>query len=537
MWNNSKYNPKTGRYDITPRPINPSKSPTTIPPQYGTVGQAVPPPLMRQGGVQYPFGGFRAKGGRVDPKKRYIVGENGPEEIVLDEPGQVTPLNTDPIHRGQSARESYGNPSNTVDAKRPNLLQDTSGISLQNQQNMPPPLMDEGGPRTIQDPARIAPNVFTSQARPEAGDDPISQQKAIVQDAIAAPAEKQPAWKQALWWGLQGVREAVQPGSGNLQYLGQAQKEERIRRENANLQPLLQQQAQDLEMRKMQAQTQGIEAQNTAAGLELDLMRNPDLAAGIRSGNVTPELANKAQGVGITTSPYDVRPRLRREVNGGLEETPETGAGNWSPSQGASQNLVNTPVQRKVEGQDPYYISGAQAEASNTAAQREMSDITQQRMKIDADYEEEKLKADNSDIKALDNWRDAERKRVVDQKKREGVMQAKAKQVQDLDTQISNLERQLQTESQKGLLADTSKIEDRIEKIRERRSKLEAEVAEANAEYQANSQATPKPTPTKRRTSGRTISRAKLAERAKALGTTVDELLKLPGADRYQVVD
>lgn len=36
-----------------------------------------------------PFGAFLAKGGRVRPNRRYIVGEEGPEELVVDAPGSV----------------------------------------------------------------------------------------------------------------------------------------------------------------------------------------------------------------------------------------------------------------------------------------------------------------------------------------------------------------------------------------------------------------------------------------------------------------
>jgi hypothetical protein len=48
-----------------------------------------------------PFGGYRADGGRVKPKKSYLVGENGPEMIMVDEPGKVIPIKPTPTFPNQ----------------------------------------------------------------------------------------------------------------------------------------------------------------------------------------------------------------------------------------------------------------------------------------------------------------------------------------------------------------------------------------------------------------------------------------------------
>lgn len=56
-------------------------------------------------GYEAPFGGYRRHGGRVRPGRRYIVGEDGPEEIILDQPGTVIP--NDDLHGDMTAEEKY----------------------------------------------------------------------------------------------------------------------------------------------------------------------------------------------------------------------------------------------------------------------------------------------------------------------------------------------------------------------------------------------------------------------------------------------
>lgn len=48
-------------------------------------------PMQQDDPMSMPFGGFRAQGGPVDPRRRYVVGENGPEDFVPDEPGTIVP--------------------------------------------------------------------------------------------------------------------------------------------------------------------------------------------------------------------------------------------------------------------------------------------------------------------------------------------------------------------------------------------------------------------------------------------------------------
>ena len=62
-------------------PTSPIKRKVPLP----VIGEEMP-------GIKLPFAGFRRYGGPVEPRKRYIVGEAGPEEIVLDQPGTVVPL-------------------------------------------------------------------------------------------------------------------------------------------------------------------------------------------------------------------------------------------------------------------------------------------------------------------------------------------------------------------------------------------------------------------------------------------------------------
>ena len=45
-----------------------------------------------------PFGGFRATGGPVRPGRAYVVGEQAPEIFVPDRPGQIVPLNNNPVN-------------------------------------------------------------------------------------------------------------------------------------------------------------------------------------------------------------------------------------------------------------------------------------------------------------------------------------------------------------------------------------------------------------------------------------------------------
>lgn len=53
-----------------------------------------------------PFGGYRKDGGRISPRRRYIVGEDGPEEIVLDQPGTVIPTDKTTIQPRPEAKST-----------------------------------------------------------------------------------------------------------------------------------------------------------------------------------------------------------------------------------------------------------------------------------------------------------------------------------------------------------------------------------------------------------------------------------------------
>ncbi len=53
-----------------------------------------------------PFGGYRAKGGRVRPGTAYVVGEESPELFVPDRPGQIVPMGQLPVQRAAPLRDT-----------------------------------------------------------------------------------------------------------------------------------------------------------------------------------------------------------------------------------------------------------------------------------------------------------------------------------------------------------------------------------------------------------------------------------------------
>lgn len=98
---------------IQRQPIN--QNPIRMPQEFGGGGASFGgggmfrggdnPMLMQSQWDQPQFGGFYADGGRAPAGKRIIVGEEGPEEIILDTPGTVIP--TDDLHGDMTAAEKY----------------------------------------------------------------------------------------------------------------------------------------------------------------------------------------------------------------------------------------------------------------------------------------------------------------------------------------------------------------------------------------------------------------------------------------------
>jgi hypothetical protein len=77
------------------------------------------------------------------------------------------------------------------------------------------------------------------------GDDPYRKAKTDYENAVATPAEKQPLWKQALFMGLQALRQIGTGQTEDYQLLGNAQKNYKVQQAAGRYLPLEHQRQQD----------------------------------------------------------------------------------------------------------------------------------------------------------------------------------------------------------------------------------------------------------------------------------------------------
>lgn len=216
--------------------------------------------------------------------------------------------------------------------------------------------------------------------------------RANLNTAQTAAPEKQGKGKQALWWILQGIREMTNPGSGNLQWLGEAKKEYNVGKaqkayDTASNQ--LKSITEEADLLRGQRKGQiDIETENmTRAQGERDaaekawLAKNPDITAGLDNKKLTPENIAKLRRAGFISAQvgaYDFQPVTIKDINGKAYTITPDGSGGATAREvgGAPTSLVDAPV--SVTGADGTRAHVRSADSATLARTDTGQDIQRQ---------------------------------------------------------------------------------------------------------------------------------------------------------------
>jgi hypothetical protein len=274
-----------------------------------------------------PFGGARRWGGPVDPREQYLIGENGPEMFVPDQPGTVVPLN-DPMHPGADPRGKYGAmpPTTPPFAPRDEAAALGSVTKISHDPRAPRMRIDpnQGSPAP-----RISPT--TDQLYPERDEPPMTAREIALQDIQDAqargPQRESKLWKRVGQGVLGGLREwaaAGQPGgiegalgavAGGAVMYGASKGTAAEMEHRAKLQNLFgkYKEAVAPEMAELERQTaiakgQGEVLNNRKKQVEIALSRNSVLIDQLKAGKMTPkEVADYLKSQGIPAIEQDIR--------------------------------------------------------------------------------------------------------------------------------------------------------------------------------------------------------------------------------------
>lgn len=185
------------------------------------------------------FSPFLARGGSIRKGKRANVAEVAPEllqnsrtgeQVVVTDPSTIENTGDGTIDVKPIAPDPFqGDSLNVGPSNQPQLYIPSQPITSPNpmpgQVRQAPVGNGLSAPQVMQDPNEFnfdrPYNELANDARYQGKVDELGK-------AVNTPAQKQKPWKQALWFALQGVRETLRPGTGNMNYLGQAQKNYKV---------------------------------------------------------------------------------------------------------------------------------------------------------------------------------------------------------------------------------------------------------------------------------------------------------------------
>lgn len=370
----------------------PRKIRSTVPPKRKEVGQVakMPPPLTDQ----EPIEPIASMDGNVSPGLTAYQNAANQTPIqaaattaanVMNDPSAPVPQPPSAIQRAGANAVSFMNTPNAQPTQGPNnpLSQQLSGPTMAPTPTAAPPL-----------------NATAPSER--------ESLEAEYRNAVNAEPEKQPAWKQALWFGLQGIQRTFNPAMNNqpMQWLGEARKEREIGEIGQRMDRLDALENRGLDKRLKTTQVAGAEANTQGAILSNDERQINNIFSRypwLKSGKYTDDDVKRAAELGINIKAGDFRGNKQIEINGILYNLDADGVvtraqeNSGGTMRNAPVSLQDSPVATPGGNFVPSQAAGAAELAIGKQKIITGGNIAREQIETEGQIERERIKgSDNS---------------------------------------------------------------------------------------------------------------------------------------------
>lgn len=335
------------------------------------------------------FGGYRHRGGRVDPLTGYII-KPDEEAFVADRPGTIVPI------------DKKGQPNRRLNPDLPKLPE---GQSLKPISEMSP--LDRTGLEStgleMKSPDAPAPQ----EGQRGTPLSPLTEMQQA-KDALIQRGEQKVGWgSQALYALFEGMKKFANPNGPDMQPLGQVRYQNELNKIDQRLKPLYDQRDQQVKYTKQMADAEAAKYDTTIKQLKALHDANPRAYETMMADQViTPEEAYQHQQAGLGyIAPGDYRKFNTQSINGGVYATPEIGAPNYQRTNAPEDpSKVETPLTVTIPGTDiPVKTTGNEelnrANARETANTVALGKAAETNRKVTDDDSEKayKVQTDNDE--------------------------------------------------------------------------------------------------------------------------------------------